>query len=114
MSAGYDCPEAGRFRVDVLGGRLCLGIIPEGAGFTLLARGDKHALHMLRDDDKGIASLNENGKKNSPTIGAAKMRSFISFAGKDPLLPPPIIPPSHSPSHKLKSVVFTVHAQCGG
>lgn len=95
MSAGYDCPEAGRFRVDVLGGRLCLGIIPEGAGFTLLARGDKHALHMLRDDDKGIASLNENGKKNSPTIGAAKMRSFISFAGKDPLLHPPS---SHHPT----------------
>lgn len=44
-------------------GRLCLGIIPEGAGFTLLAREDKHSLHKLRDDDKGIASLNENGKK---------------------------------------------------
>lgn len=60
-SAGYGCPEAGRFGVDVPGGRLCLGIIPEGAGFTLLAREDKHSLHMLRDDDKGIASLNENG-----------------------------------------------------
>lgn len=34
------------------------GIIPEGAGFTLLAREDKHSLHMLRDHDKGIASLN--------------------------------------------------------
>lgn len=43
------CPE----------GRLCLRIIPEGAGFSLLAREDKHSLHMLRDTDKGIAALNE-------------------------------------------------------
>lgn len=66
-------------------GRLCLGIIPEGAGFTLLAREDKHSLHMLRDDDKGIASLNENGGKSSHTIGAAKMRRSISSAGKAPI-----------------------------
>lgn len=38
------------------------GIIPEGAGFTLLAREDKHSLHMLREHDKGIASLNEKGR----------------------------------------------------
>lgn len=43
------------------GGRLCLGMTPEGAGFTLLAREDKHSLHMLRVDDKGIALLNEGG-----------------------------------------------------
>lgn len=72
-SAGYGCPEAGRFGVDVPGGRLCLGIIPEGAGFTLLAREDKHSLHMLRDDDKGIASLNENGgKKIAPPLELLK------------------------------------------
>lgn len=46
-----------------LGGRLCLGIVPLGTGFTLLAREDKHSLHMLRDDDKGIASLNEKKKE---------------------------------------------------
>lgn len=75
---GYGCPEAGRLAVDVPRGRLCLGIIPEGAGFTLLACEDKHSLHMLRDNDKGIASLYENRveKKNSPTTGATKMRSF--------------------------------------
>lgn len=39
-------------------GRLCLGIIPGGTGFTLLAREDKHSLHTLRDHDKGIASQN--------------------------------------------------------
>lgn len=61
----YGCPEADGLGVSVPGGRLCLGIIPEGAGFTLLAREDKHSLHMLRDHDKGIASLNEKdeGKK---------------------------------------------------
>ncbi|MEQ2296181.1 hypothetical protein AMECASPLE_022314 [Ameca splendens] len=39
-------------------GCLCLGIIPGGTGFSLLAREDKHSLHMLRDHDKRIASLN--------------------------------------------------------
>lgn len=54
-------------------GRLCLGIIPEGAGFTLLAREDKHSLHMLRDNDKGIASLYENGgKKIAPPLELLK------------------------------------------
>lgn len=57
-------------------GRLCLGIIPEGAGFTLLAREDKHSLHMLREHDKGIASLNYIYKKRSPAIGAAKKRLY--------------------------------------
>lgn len=113
VSAGYDCPEAGRFRVDVLGGRLCLGIIPQGAGFTLLARGDKHALHMLRDDDKGIASLNENGKKIAPPLELQKWEALSVLLGKTPCSTP-IIPPSRSSSHKSKSVVFTVHAQCGG
>lgn len=79
------------------GGRLCLGIIPEGAGFTLLAREDKHSLHMLRDDDKGIASLNERGEKNGLAIGAAKMRDFISSVlGKTPR--------SQSSNHKSQFV----------
>lgn len=60
---GIAVQRQGRLGLDVPRGRLCLGIIPEGAGFTLLAREDKHSLHKLRDDDKGIASLNENGKK---------------------------------------------------
>lgn len=77
-------------------GRLCLGIIPEGAGFTLLAREDKHSLHMLREHDKGIASLNYIYIKKEALPLELLKRDFIRLTGKHP--------PSHSSSHKSQFV----------
>lgn len=64
--------RGGRLRVHVPRGCLCLGMVPRGAGFTLLAREDKHSLHMLRGDDKGIASLNEKKEEISPPLELLK------------------------------------------
>ena len=55
---------------------LCAGITPEGTGFTLLACRDKHSLHMLREDDKGIASL--NGRKKRNNFGASETGETLS------------------------------------
>ena len=55
---------------------LCAGITPEGTGFSLLARRDKQSLHMLRQNDKGIASL--NGRKKGNNFGAFETRETLS------------------------------------